>query len=174
MLNERMRQKLNLLTVCALLLLVVVACKSKIKNSPEENRNTVTLRSIKLVSLSGEDINVSELENKTIFVNFWATWCKPCIQEMPTIVNAQAQLQGKDVVFLLASNESVEQIENFKEKRKFQLRFVQVQNLEALNIQALPATYIFNPQGKLIFSEVGYRMWDTPENIKLITQDSSL
>ena len=167
-----MRYKFNMLTICALLL--VAACKLESRNSPKENKNTITLESIKLVKLSGEAIDLGELKNKTVFVNFWATWCKPCIQEMPTIENAQAQLQGKDVVFLLASNESVEQIESFKGKRKFQLRFVQVQNLEALNIQALPATYIFNPQGELIFSEVGYRMWDTPENIKLITKDSNL
>ena len=153
-------------------MLVVAACTSK-KNA-DENKSSITLESIELVSLSGEKINMEQYKDKAVFINFWATWCKPCIQEMPTIENAQSQLKDKDVVFLLASNETAEQIEKFKAKRNFQLQFVQVQNLEALNIQALPATFIFNPEGDLVFSEVGFRMWDTQENLNLITKDSDL
>jgi thiol-disulfide isomerase/thioredoxin len=155
-----------------LLLSAVVACNSK--NNEEENTGTVTLEDIKLSDLSGREIDMGEFKDKTVFINFWATWCKPCLQEMPSIENAQAQLQDKDVIFLLASDESVAQIENFKAKRKFQFRYVQVQNFEALNIQALPTTYIFNPKGKLVFSDMGFRMWDSPENINLITQDANL
>lgn len=164
---------LKLLTVFSVVALFI-GCTSKTKNSNEESANAITLESIKLASLTGEEIDMDEFKNKTIFINFWATWCKPCIQEMPTIENAQAQLKDKGVVFLLASNENIDEIESFKEKRKFELRFVQMQNLESLNIQALPATYIFNPQGELVFSDVGFRMWDTPENLNLITKDSDL
>lgn len=148
-------------------------CTSKTKNSPEEDANTITLASVKLTNLSGEEIDMDDFKNKTVFINFWATWCKPCIQEMSTIEKAREQLQDKNIIFLLASNESIEQIKTFKEKREFQFRYVQVQNLEALHIQALPTTYIFNPKGELAFSEAGFRTWDTPENITLITKDSN-
>lgn len=164
---------LKLLTVFSVVALFI-GCTSKTKNSTEESHNTITLESIKLASLTGEEIDIDEFKNKIVFINFWATWCKPCIQEMPTIENAQSQLKNKNVVFLLASNEATEQIESFKARRNFQLQFVQVQNLEALNIQALPATYIFNREGDLVFSETGFRMWDTPENLNLITKDSTL
>lgn len=165
-----MTSNFKLLTVSALLL--VSACT--LKKSGDEDKNKVTLESIKLATLSGEKIDMEQFKDKTVFINFWATWCKPCIQEMPTIENAQLQLKDKNVVFLLASNEDTKQIERFKARRNFQLEFVQVQNLEALNIQALPATFIFNPEGELVFSEVGYRMWDSPENLNLITKDSNL
>lgn len=151
-----------------------MACTSGTKNSNAENQNTTTLESIELKTLSGEDVNMDEFKNKTVFINFWATWCKPCILEMPTIEKAQEQLKGRNVVFLLASNQSVEQIATFKDNRMFKLDYVQVQNFDVLNIQALPATYIFNPQGQLVFSEVGFRMWDTAENIDLITKHSGL
>jgi len=88
---------------------------------------------------------------------------------MPTIAKAKQQLEEQDVVFLFPSNESADLIRNFKEKRGFDFDFVQVQNMEALNIQALPTTYIFNQQGELVFSEAGFRDWSTPENIALIT-----
>lgn len=151
---------------------VFVSCNSKTKRTPEEPDDVIKLESIKLMDLSGEEIDISEFRNKTVFVNFWATWCKPCIQEMPTIEAAQDELKDKDVIFLLASNESLEHIKRFKEQRKFQFRYVRVQNLEELDIQALPTTYIFSPEGKLVFSEAGFRKWDTAENIKLITKVS--
>lgn len=162
-----MRSNLKLLAACSLLL--IAACTSK--KTPDEHENTIALEDIKLTNLSGDKIDMNEFRNKTVFINFWATWCKPCIQEMPTIENAQSHLKDKNVVFLLASNETAEQIEIFKARRNFQLHFVRVENLEALNVQALPATFIFDPEGDLFFSEVGYRMWDSPENLNLITKD---
>jgi thiol-disulfide isomerase/thioredoxin len=161
----------NLKWLTVSILLLGSACTSK--KSSNEDKNKVTLESIKLVNLSGEKIDMDQFKDKTVFINFWATWCKPCIQEMPTIQNAQSQLKDKNVVFLLASNEEINQIESFRSRRKFELEFVQVQNLEALNIQALPATFIFNPEGELAFSEVGYRMWDSPENLNLIGKNSN-
>ncbi len=130
---------------------------------------TSELDKIELKQLDGTRIDWSNFKGKIIFINFWATWCKPCIQEMPTIAKAQEQLKGQDVVFLFPSNESVDQIQNFKEKRDFDFNYVQAQNMEALNIMALPTTFIFNAKGELIFSEAGFRDWSTPENIYLIT-----
>ncbi len=149
-------------------MILLMACSSNSEKS-REKENGKGINAIKLVNLSGEEINMDDFKNKTVFINFWATWCKPCLQEMPGIERAQELLKDKDVVFLLASNESIEQIESFKANRRFNFEYVQVQNMEALNIQAIPATFIFNPQGELIFSEVGFRVWDAPENIRLIT-----
>lgn len=130
------------------------------------------LEKIVLKTLDGSPIDMEDYKGKTVFVNFWATWCKPCILEMPTIVKAQEQLKDYNVVFLFPSNESVDLIIDFKEKRSFDFTYVQVQNMEALNIQALPTTMIFNPEGKMIFSEMGYRDWSTPENLAVITSNN--
>jgi len=130
------------------------------------------LDKIELLTLEGKPIRMTDYQGKTVFINFWATWCKPCVREMPTIAKAKEQLSGKmNVVFLFPSNEEVDRIREFKEKRGFDFNFVRVQNLEALNIQALPTTFIFNPEGKLIFSEAGFRDWGTPENLTLISNN---
>ena len=154
------------------IMLLLMACSSNSEKS-REKENGIGINTIRLVNLAGEEIDMDDFKNKTVFINFWATWCKPCLQEMPGIERAQQLLKDKDVVFLLASNESMEQIQNFKNKGKFRFQYVQVQNMEALNIQAIPATFIFNPQGELIFSEVGFRVWDAPENIRLITNSAN-
>ncbi len=127
------------------------------------------LDKISLQTLEGQTINMDEFKGKRVFVNFWATWCKPCIQEMPTIAKAQELVGSENVVFLFPSNESADLILEFKERRNFDFNYVQVQNFEALNIQALPTTMIFNESGDLIFSEMGFRDWSTPENLTLIS-----
>jgi len=165
--NKAIKQR-HLNTVKALWLLSIMlflGCSSKKSDS-----KALTLDAVKLSSLSGEKIDADEFEGKSVFINFWATWCGPCIQEMPTIERAQGQMSGKDVVFLLASNEEVDQIERFSKKHDFKFRYVKLENMEELNITALPTTFIFNADGTLKFSETGYRMWDEPANLDLISK----
>ncbi|MCB0490163.1 MAG: TlpA family protein disulfide reductase [Cyclobacteriaceae bacterium] len=126
------------------------------------------LDKIELATLDGERINMNDFKGKIVFMNFWATWCKPCIQEMPTIAKAQEQLKGQDIVFLFPSEEDEDLIRAFKEKKDFDFNYVQARNISALNIQALPTTFIFNPNGERVFSEAGFRDWSTPENLALI------
>lgn len=141
-----------------LLLLGILGCAG----STERDINKV-----QLTELDGTPIDMSQYNGKTVFINFWATWCKPCIQEMPTI--AEAQKLNNDVVFLLASNEEPDQIEKFIKRRDYQFHYVHLENMESLNIQALPTTFIYNQEGKLKFSETGFRKWNDPANIELIT-----
>lgn len=126
------------------------------------------LDKVDLETLDGERVNMSDFKGKIVFMNFWATWCKPCIQEMPTIVKAQEQLKDEDVVFIFPSEEDEDLIRNFKQKKDFEFNYVRALNTSALNIQALPTTFIFNTDGELVFSEAGFRDWSTPENLALI------
>lgn len=124
---------------------------------------------IVLADLSGKTLNLDSYKGKTVFINFWATWCKPCIQEMPTLAIAQEKFKNDNIVFLFASNEEPEQIEKFQKKHPYNFQYVRVENFEELKIQALPTTYIFDAEGKLKFAESGFRKWDAAENIELIS-----
>ena len=146
-------------------LLFLLGCSSKNKE-----KNTISLDDIKLSTLSGEKIDMEEFKGKTVFINFWATWCKPCIQEMPTINSAQSMFKDNDVVFLFASNEEIDRINEFSAKHPYEFLYVNLENMEDLKIQALPTTFIFDSDGKLQFSESGFRMWDEAANIDLISK----
>lgn len=152
----------NVLSLLVSLILLGCSVPSKEK--------AVAMESFQLTTLTGEAIDMKSFAGKTVFINVWATWCKPCVQEMPTIVKAMEQLKGQNVVFLFASNEEVEEIEGFRDRRGFPFDYVQLKNLETLPIEALPATFIFTPEGKLAFGEEGFRDWSTTENLALILQ----
>lgn len=154
--------------IYSIVLLTIMTGCSTGKNDNTSNSDQIGLKEIKLETLDGKTIDMQSLEGKTVFINFWATWCKPCLQEMPSIEKAKQELTDPNIVFLFASNEEPEQILSFKERRKFDFDYVRVTNFESLNIQALPTTFIFDPKGQRIFSETGYRDWSTPENKNII------
>lgn len=164
-----MQQKINHSLYGSIILIVLSFCFSTC-NSRTENDGIVKLEDVQLSTLQGEKIDINEFEGKVIFINFWATWCGPCIIEMPGIQKAQNLMKDKDVVFLLASNEEPDQIERFSKKYDYIFRFVHLNNMEDLKIPALPTTFIFDAEGTLKFSETGSRMWDEPANIELINK----
>lgn len=145
-------------------------CKPKSSDGADVQDKESLVSKIKIKELNGQSIDLSEYKGKTVFINFWATWCGPCIKEMPSIERARTVLKDSKVEFLVASNESVDQIESFMKSKNLNLHFVQLENLEALGIPALPTTYIVSPAGELVFSETGYREWDQNSNIELLTK----
>lgn len=155
---------------CGSIALMVFAFCFSSCSSKKENTGIISLEDVKLSTLTGQRIDTDEFEGKVVFINFWATWCGPCIKEMPSIEKTQAMMKDKDVIFLLASNEEPDQIERFSKNHDYSFRYVQLNNMEELKIQALPTTFIFDADGRLKFSETGSRMWNEPVNIELITK----
>ncbi|MEJ7675594.1 MAG: TlpA disulfide reductase family protein [Chitinophagaceae bacterium] len=124
---------------------------------------------IRLTDLSGQPQSAETIPRvRPSFINFWATWCKPCIKEMPSIKEAQNILKNEEVIFLMASNESAAQIEEFKKNHEYSFDYVRIENSEEMNVQTLPVTFIFNSKGNLVFSEAGLRKWDDKNNIDMI------
>jgi thiol-disulfide isomerase/thioredoxin len=151
------------------LLFAIVACENATKEaSVATNEKEPGISKIQLKDLNEQPINLEEYKGKTIFINFWATWCRPCIEEMPSIEKAQNILQNEKVVFILASSESASEIEEFRNTRGYKFNYARIENSEELGIQALPTTFILDSDGQLAFSEQGYRKWDEKDNILMI------
>ncbi len=68
----------------------------------------------------------------------------------------------------MASDESSEQIKDFSNTHDYKFNYVRIENSEEMNVQALPTTFIYNNNGKLVFSETGFRKWNDKNNIDLI------
>lgn len=152
-----------------ILLTVIIGCNNRAKEKLADSTKLIReIEKIRLTDIKGQPISLKQYQGKTIFINFWATWCNPCIKEMPSILEAQNILQKENIIFLLASNESVEKIEEFGNTNKYKFNYVRIENSEEMNVQALPTTFIFNPEGNLIFSETGSRKWNEKNNIDMI------
>jgi thiol-disulfide isomerase/thioredoxin len=148
--------------IIAVILLITVGCK------PAQDGSIAS--KMRLTELNGEAIDLGKYKGKTVFINVWATWCGSCVQEMPSIRHAQSVLQNKNIEFLFASNEGKERIESFESERQLGLHYVQLENLEEMNIMALPTTYVLNANGEVVFSESGFRKWDDESNIQLLNE----
>ena len=134
------------------------------------NENISDLESLQLktsfVDLYENNLDLSVYKKGKIVVSYWATWCAPCIKEMPSIKNAEKILEDYDYTFLLVSDETVDKISKFKNEFNFDLNFLKSnKSFETLGIFAMPTSYIFDENGQLIETIVGAIQWDSEEMI---------
>lgn len=154
----------------ALVLLMFSQCSSPSTESNNTSTKLAFADKIELTDLEGERVSLTDFRGKTIILNVWATWCGPCIKEMPSLESMQKQLSSDDFVLLLASAESMDKIEGFKARFPFDFNYVQLNTAqESLGIYALPTTFIINDKGELIITENGMKDWNTPESIEQVS-----
>ena len=158
-----------------LLVMVLVslnACNDKSKKSAEaitinktSEKEVVSERGY--VDLEGNPVELSDYKGKRILLNFWATWCRPCIEEMPSLLKAQKILEKENYVFLLATDQSVKIINSFKARKGFEFTYIRYTGaFSDLGIKALPKTIIYNEEGDKVDEISGAIMWDSLEIIE--------
>lgn len=114
----------------------------------------------------GRSVSPELFRGKTVFINFWATWCKPCVAEMPSLQRMVDKISADSLVFLFASDEDAEDITRFQQAKGYRLPFVRSIRDAGLTAAGLPVTVIFDRSGRLVFSELGAREWDSEESIR--------
>lgn len=172
-------RKLKVKSAILLLLIISVGCTSK-SSETNESKQEGNLQELPLIErfsfedLEGNKIDWAETKGKLVFVNFWATWCKPCIKEMPSLSEANIQLKDEGVLFIVASDEDVKKIKKFESKHHYSFSLLHSNtSVFDLDVQALPTTIIINEEGKIVFNEIGSRDWSSDKSIALIKSFSS-
>lgn len=125
-----------------------------------------------LRNLDGNEVSLRELAGgKVVFLNFWATWCGPCVAELPSIERLYGQF-GNEVTFVCVSNEQAATLKQFLEARKYSLPFFisAAQPPPELNEAAIPATFIISPEGKILFKHVGGADWAHESVVAFLSQ----
>jgi thiol-disulfide isomerase/thioredoxin len=138
------------------------------KETNTESSSPTDIGKVQLQNFNGVTIDLNKYKGQAVFINFWATWCKPCVAEIPTIKNAIDFLKNEKIKFLFATDETPEQVEGFEAIHNFGFDYVKALNMDALNIPVLPTTFIFDKDGKQVFSDMGYRKWDDSANLQLL------
>ncbi len=130
------------------------------------NQVEVTPQTLELTDLEGNKLNLNGLKGEAVFLNLWATWCRPCLMEMPSIEKAYQKFKDNGYVFLLASNEAPEKIRAFAQEQDYTFPFAHLKSdIQALGVQSIPTTFIYNESGEVVARITGTRAWDSPKVI---------
>jgi thiol-disulfide isomerase/thioredoxin len=127
---------------------------------------------LELVDLDGKRHRLADYRGSAVLVNFWATWCVPCRDEMPSIERLRASLEGRRFVVLavnLAEPES--RIRKFLEVVPVRFPVLldsDTNTTRAWQARVLPATYIVGPDGRIRYRHIGELDWSKPEIRELI------
>lgn len=118
---------------------------------------------------SGKTVDISKQKGKVLFINFWATWCPPCIEEMPSIHKLKAELAGKDILFLMVDVDN-----NFKKSSKFMAKhqyqlpvYTTTDEIpQEMLSGAIPTTVIIDKFGRVVGKHEGGADYAHPEVVK--------
>ncbi len=132
-------------------------------------RESLSNYNLVLKDLNGETANFNQSQGKPILINFWATWCAPCIAEMPDLDELHNTFKD-DVDFYFVSQESQKTLNKFIASKKYDLPVYiqQTQLPQPLNNDAIPSTYLIHPNGEIIAKATGAAKWNDEEIHQMI------
>jgi thiol-disulfide isomerase/thioredoxin len=141
-----------------------------ISPSIEKKENQTTLKSYEW-KLKDENENIFDFESvkgKVVFINFWATWCPPCIAEMPSIQNLYTDYKDK-VEFLLVTNDPYSEINEFLSKNNYDFKILRpvTFNTSVFDVSTIPRTFLIDKTGKIIIDETGAANWNS-DKVRLV------
>lgn len=128
----------------------------------EDDRSTVSSVNWQLGSDRQNTLDFETTKGKVVFINFWATWCPPCIAEMPSLQALYDDYNDK-VVFLFVTNDPLETVKKFKTKHNYDFEVYNPLN-EApieLSTRAIPRTFIINKNGQIVVDKSGAVNWNS-------------
>lgn len=135
----------------------------------KENRDVLKDYNWSLKTLSSEEINLSRSKGKVVIINFWATWCPPCIAEMPSFQELYSDY-GDTVDFYFVSSEKISVLKRFIEQKEYSFP-IYIQNSEGpkiLQSNSLPTTFVISKEGEIVMKEFGAADWNSDETRKLL------
>ncbi|WP_340077423.1 TlpA disulfide reductase family protein [Leptobacterium sp. I13] len=139
----------------------------------EEKRRELKTYEWKLRNIQNEKelLDFSKVEGKVVLINFWATWCPPCIAEMPSLQSLYDDYQ-EEVVFLFVTFEDVEKVEPFLTKRQYNFPVYQpvTKIPRKLRSRSIPATYLIDKEGKIVIDKKGPADWNSSKVRKQIDE----
>jgi len=115
-----------------------------------------------VTDINGSSEAISVGKGKVTFLSYWATWCPPCIAELPSIQKLYADY-GDKMNFVLLTNEDPAIVRRFIKKKGYELPiyFPEMETPEKLYSNSLPTNYVIDAQGKIIVKEKGAADWNS-------------
>ena len=125
-------------------------------------RDATALLSLSLPDTSGQQQSLSQFRGKVVIVNFWATWCEPCREEMPDFVRAQREFGGRGLQFVGIAVDQPQKVEQFA--KELELNYpaliggygaVELSKTLGNQLSALPFTIVIDRNGAVVDTQLG-------------------
>ncbi|OOZ37664.1 redoxin domain-containing protein [Solemya velesiana gill symbiont] len=127
---------------------------------------------LSLKDLENKQYDLADYNGKIVLINFWATWCPPCVEETPSLGRLKQKLHGKNAVVLSVDvGESIERVEAFLKKIPAAFPVLldpEGSTVQQWNIRAFPTTFLIDQRGLIRYAYFGGLEWDAPEVIRLV------
>jgi peroxiredoxin len=125
-----------------------------------------------LKDASNHEVSLASLRGKVVFLNFWASWCEPCREEMPSLADFARQMDPRDTVFLAVSvDQDWPAVQSFigTEPQPFRVLLDKDKAVSsAYGTTQYPESYVIGPDGRLVYKFIGARDWSNIAAIKLL------
>ncbi|MGB0205922.1 MAG: TlpA disulfide reductase family protein [Neptuniibacter sp.] len=135
------------------------------------------LSGLSLVNVEEQPVALESYKGKVILLNFWATWCPPCIKEMPSMQRLRDQLENQPFeVVAINVGETSTTVSSFMLELDDELTFPILLDQEAasfgkLGLRGLPMSLILDDQGNVVEKVLGGREWDDEQSVELIMRE---
>ena len=145
---------------------VIEAPKLEPPSSQEMEVSTIDFESnmLQFSDLDNNFFNIQKFKGKNLFINYWATWCNPCLAEMPYMVDLYEKYKNeKDIIFLFLSREELKTIKNYIPKdenlQKLPLYKI-ITDDEFFATSGIPTTFIIDSSGEVLVKDLGTAFWN--------------
>jgi len=122
--------------------------------------------------LENNIFTIQDFKGKNLFINYWATWCNPCLAEMPYMAELYENFKDEeDIIFLYLSREKLETIKNYipKDESLQQLPIYKIiTDDEFFATSGIPTTFIINSVGEVTVKDLGSAFWNDESVFKFI------
>jgi len=131
----------------------------------------------KLIDMESNIIPVENFKGKVIFLNEWATWCAPCIAEMPGIQNLYDEMKGNEniVFIMLTSDSDKKKIDKFINKKGYSFPVYGAASAlpDVLRSPSIPTTFVISKTGEIVSKNVGMAKYDTADFKNFLLEEAN-
>lgn len=170
-----MKKRRTLLFISLLLCSLLVSCTGSKEGSEETIKSPGKGdKALEVVvrDLDGKTVKLSQFKGKVVMLNFWATWCPPCREEMPSMEALYKKFKGTDLVMLPVSiDDNADTIRDFMKRNRYAMPVYHDSTRDsgsAYGITGVPETFIIDKNGVISEKIIGPLDWISPDVVKVI------
>ncbi len=177
--HAEVKARINFLLIAGFVLMTAIGTNAHAESANKpvspmeiEKLNKSSAPEFSLKNLNGKSIALSSFKGKIVLLNFWASWCPPCLAEMPSFKKVYGEMKSRGLeVIAVSADKSVNETREFTDKKGFDFAILMDENravTKQYKVFSLPTTFLIDRKGIIIEKFFGEYDWSSPEMKKKI------